>query len=269
MHNNINELKALSKAVTDTVFDPDLVEYPHLFIKRTYTDDEMGSYDDPIVRFVDPYIIEERYQKHHETGFTLPVSRNSTPRSLKIFSGVHKPVPNSRLKYVGWKRPKGADLVTCVEPDEWIDLDTGEILTTAMARKRGAIPYPSISLRMVTTQVVFHQCPPSKRDFLSYILKLRNRRGGLVVDLKSALDKWIDYKHPKIDSTDRSRKRDSLQKFLYKYEIMTDNQTFTQELQVMANATKTGNVREAARFVNVLPVKGKPGCDLCPSLCPD
>lgn len=265
MHNSLNELKALSEAITSTIFDPDLIEYPHLFVTRTYTDDEMGSYDDQAVSCVDPYIVPE---KHTETDYAIPVSRNSTPRNLKIFSGIHKTVPNSRLKAVGWKRPKGSDLITCVEADEWIDIDTGEILTKAMARKRGAIAAPSISLRMITTQVVFHQCPPTKRDFLSYILRLRSRRGGLVADLKSVLDKWIDYKHPNIDSTDRSRKRDSLEKFLYKYGIMTDNQIFTQELQIMANTTKTDNVRETARFVNVLPVKGKPGCGICPNQRP-
>ncbi|MFD1555223.1 hypothetical protein ACFSHT_06205 [Paraburkholderia silviterrae] len=265
MHNSLNELKALSEAIKNTVVDPDLIDYPHLFVKRTYPDDEMGSYDGPTVR-VDPYIVPEKYT---ETDFASPVYRSSTPRNLKPFSGIHKPVPKSRLKAVGWKRPKGSDVVTCVEPDEWIDLDTGEILTKAMARKRGAIPYSSISLRMITTQVVFNQCPPSKHDFLSYILKLRSRRGGLVTDLKSVLDKWIDYKHPNIHSTDRSRKRKSLEKFLYNYAIMTNNQIFMQELQVMANTTKTDNVREAARFVNVLPVKGKPGCGICPSLRPD
>ncbi|EDT05707.1 hypothetical protein BamIOP4010DRAFT_0732 [Burkholderia ambifaria IOP40-10] len=90
-----------------------------------------------------------------------------------------------------------------------------------------------------------------------------------MVDLKSVLDKWIDYKHPNIDSSDRSRKRNSLEKFLYDYAIMSNNQIFTQELQVMANTTKTDLVREAARFVNVLPVKGKPGCGICPSQRPD
>lgn len=257
MHNSLNELKELSESITNTIFDPDLIEYPHLFVRRTYTGDEMGSYNDPPAFCVDPYIIPKKYT---EKDFASPASRYSTPSNLKMFSCIHKPVPNSRLKFVGWIRPKGSDLVTCVEADEWIDLDTGEILTKAVARKRGAIPPTSISLRMITTQVVFHQCPPTKRDFLSYMLRLRNRRGGLVADLKSVLDKWIDYNHPNIDSTDRSRKRNSLEKFLYKYGILMNNQTFVTELQVIANTTKADNVREAARFANVLPVKGKPGC---------
>jgi hypothetical protein len=265
MHNTLTELKAISEAVANTVFDPDFIDYPHHFNHRTYTDDEMGSYDDERSFHVDPEIIIDR---HADTDFTLSVSRKSPPTNLKIFSGKHRTVPNSRLKFSGWARPKGSDLITCVEPDEWIDIDTGEILTKAMARKRGAIALQSISLRMITTRVVFQQCPPSKRDFLSYILKLRNRRGGLVVDLVSALNKWIDHKHPNIDSTDRSRKRKSLEKFLYKYEIMTDNQNFTQELQVTGNSTKTDNVREAARFVHVLPVQAKPGCGIYHSKSP-
>jgi hypothetical protein len=266
MHNTLNELKALSEAVANTVFDPDYIEYPHLFHHRTYTNDEMGSYVGEPLFDVNPEIIVDR---HADTDFKLSASRKLPLTNLKIFSGKHKAVPNSRLKFAGWARPKGSDLITCVEPDEWIDIDTGEILTKAMARKRGAIALQSISLRIITTRVVFKQCPPSKRDFLSYILKLRNRRGGLVVDLMSALNKWIDYKHPNIDSTDRSRKRKSLEKFLYKYAIMADNQNFTQELQVTGNSTKTDNVSEAARFVHVLPVQAKPGCGICHSKSPD
>lgn len=175
MHNSLDELKALSEAVSNTVLDPDLVEFPHLFVRRTYTDDEMGSYDEKSAYGIEPYTFPER---RAETDRASRAFRDSTPKNLKVFSGIHKVVPNSRLKAIGWKRPKGSDLITCVEPDEWIDLDTGEILKKAAARKRGAIPPTSISLRMMTTQVVFHQCPPSKRDFLGYMLKLRNRHGG-------------------------------------------------------------------------------------------
>jgi hypothetical protein len=256
MHNSIVEIKALSQATSNSVFDTDVIDHPHLFVQRTYTDDEMGSYDDKVTNCAEPYIVPE---KLGDTDFNFSTFANSTPRNLKPLSGYHKPIPNSRLKYAGWKNRKNSDVVTTVEPDEWIDLDTGEILNKSAARKRGAMALPSVSLRMITMCVIFRQCPPTKRDFLSYILKLRNSHGGLVADLKSILDKWIERKHPNIDSTDKARKRKALENFLYKYGILMNNQTFTTELQFISKTSKADNVREAARFVTVLPVRGRPG----------
>ncbi|MBU9437953.1 hypothetical protein [Burkholderia multivorans] len=256
MHINHNEIKALSEADTYTVFDPDFIEYPHLFVTRTYTDDEMGSYCDPPTFIAEPYICEE---KSHEISYDHRPSRNSTPRNLKVYSGIHRAIPNSILKSSGWRRrKKNSDVVTYVEPDQWIDIDTGEILEKPEARKRGAVAPSSISLRMIEALAITHPCPKTKRPFQAYILKLRNKRGGLIVDLRTALDRWIDHDKPNIDSTDRSRKRKSLEDFLYERGILSDNQTFEKPLQIIAPTTKTDNLRETARFAHVLPVKGKP-----------
>ncbi len=98
------------------------------------------------------------------------------------------------------------------------------------------------------------------RDFVRYILKLRNTRGGLVVDLKTALDRWIDYENPTMHSTDRARKRKTLEEFLYKRGILKNNQTFAKDLQFIADSTKTDYIGEESGLIYAFPVVGKPGC---------
>lgn len=260
MHINHNEIKALSEADAYAVFDPDFIEYPHLFVTRTYTDDEMGSYDAPSKAVAEPCICKEKTYEAHYNRLSF---HNPTPRNLKVYSGRYKPIPNSTLRSAGWRRPKKkSDVVTHVEPDQWIDIDTGEILEKSEARKRGAVASSSISLRMIEALAITYPCPPTKRSFQSYILKLRNKRGGMIVDLRTALDRWIEHDKPNTHSTDWSRKRKSLEEFLYTRGILADNQTFAKPLQIIAPTTKTDNLRESARFFNVLPVKGKSGCGI-------
>lgn len=258
MQINNNEIKALLEASRNAVFDPDILNYPHLYTTRTYTDDEMGSYDDAPEASEAPaeaYVIEEK-------TFEARPARNFTPRNLKPYSGIYRAIPNSILKAAGWRRSKKSDVIMHVEPDEWIDIDTGEILSKSKARKLGAVVSSSTSLRMTEALTITFPCPPTKRPFQAYILKLRSKRGGLIVDLKTALDRWIDHADPNVDSTDRARKRGSLEDFLYKRNILSDNQTFSKPLQVIGTMTKTDNLREAARFTHVLPVMGKPGCGI-------
>jgi hypothetical protein len=260
MHINNNEIKALLQVTSNAVVDPDLADYPHLFVTRTYTDDEMGSFHEIPTTTVEPYICEERF---YDDFYDKPQPSNFLPRNLKAYSGIHKVIPNSKLKSSGWKRPKkNADRITCVEPHQWVDTDSGEILEKLEARKRGAVMAASISLRMIEAMIIVYSCPDTKKSFQAYVLKLRNKRGGLIVDLETALDHWIQHYHPNIDSTDRSRKRKTLENFLYSRNILSDNQTFSKPLQFISPTTKTDNIRERARFVHVLPVRGKPGCGI-------
>ena len=184
----------------------------------------------------------------------------TTKPNLELFSLKHKPFRNSELKRIGWKRPKNAPPVTYPEPSPWVDADTGEIFTQKQVKKYGIKVGHSKSLGMILIQSIIETCPPGKRDFVRYILKLRNTRGGLIVDLKTALDRWIDHENPTMHSTDRARKRKTLENFLYKRHILKNNQTFSKDLQFIADSTKTDYVGEESEFVCAFPVVGKPGC---------
>lgn len=257
MHNSIEELNAVSLAAKTGVTEPDTSNHPHLPLTRTFNADEVPSHDGERKWPADPYTHPAR-----PTGADhYPARHHQRAQSqLQVFSVVQKTIPDWLLKLAGWKRPKKAPKIIYLEPNEWVDTDTGEILTNAQARKQGATTGPSVSLRTIEIQAFIRQCPPTKRDFVVYILKLRNKRGGLVIDLKTALDRWIDRKHPNIDSTDRARKRESLQKFLRKLDIMADNQTLSKELQVMGYSTKTDYLGEESEFIYAFPIRAKPGC---------
>lgn len=188
-----------------------------------------------------------------------PNVENSKPK-LALFSLKHKPFHDSELKLIGWKRPKNAPPVTYPESSLWVDADTGEIFTQKQVKKYGITVGHSKSLGMILIQSIIESCPPGKQDFVRYILKLRNTRGGLIVDLKTALDRWIDYENPTMHSTDRARKRKALEDFLYDRAILKNNQTFSKDLQFIAGSTKTDYVGEESEFVYAFPVVGKPGC---------
>ncbi|MEK0233027.1 hypothetical protein [Ralstonia pseudosolanacearum] len=258
MHISIEELRALSQAAKNSISDPDATEYPDLFLTQTFSDEEMGDYDgNPIYPVDGPWVCEE---KMDYSNFGQYSRHQRAQTKLKVFSEVQKTIPNSLLKEAGWKRPKNAPTITYLEPDKWLDPDTGEILTNAQARKQGAINTAPVLLRKIEIQAFLRQCPPSKLDFIAYILRIRSKRGGLIVDLKTAIDRWIDYKHPKMHSTDRARRRKSYEKFLYDLEILADPQTLKKEFQVMGYSTKTDYLGEASKFSYVLPIPAKPGC---------
>jgi hypothetical protein len=179
---------------------------------------------------------------------------------IQAFSWKRQPIRNSELKLSGWKRPKNAAPVFYAEPSLWVDMETGELFTKEQVKEHGIKVGPSRSLRMIRTQSVIQSLSDEDLFFVIYILKLRNRRGGLIIDLKSALDRWIAYAHPNIHSTDRSRKRKSLEKFLYDRGILANNQTFTKDFQFIGHSTKSDYIAEESEFVYALPVFGKPGC---------
>ncbi|MFS8976857.1 hypothetical protein PO002_20500 [Cupriavidus necator] len=257
MNNSLAELKAVSEAARNAaVFDPDMIEFPHQFVARTYTDDETGSDEDkPQPRsHTSKRKVRRPKATDEESSFSINDIINIVP-----LSGTYKTIPEESLTAAGWNRKKGADKITLIQPKTWVDLETGEILTQNQLRDCGMQFGSSKSERTIKTQAILGRCPPKKQDFAYYILKLRNKRGGLVVDLKTALDYWIAYEHPKIDSTDKSRKRRSLEKFLEERGIMANNQSLSKDLQFLGNPTKTEILEEPSRLILALPVKAKPG----------
>ncbi|MEC5405802.1 hypothetical protein VOM14_09535 [Paraburkholderia sp. MPAMCS5] len=186
-----------------------------------------------------------------------PESKNSKPE-LELFSLKHKPFRDSELKFIGWNRPKNAPPITCPESSLWVDKKTGELFTQKQAQEHGITVGHSKSLGMILIQSIIQSCPPGKRDFVRYILRLRNTRGGLAVDLETALNRWIDYENPTMHSTDRARKRKALENFLYERGILANNQTFTKDLQFIADSTRKDYLGETFKFVRALPLTGQP-----------
>ncbi|UEP40325.1 hypothetical protein [Burkholderia sp. B21-005] len=223
MHFSPTEFSALSEAYTTAVTDPE--------IDHTESDREQNE------------------------------PQHSEPR-FEIFSLKNMPFRDSELKAIGWKRPKNAPPVTCPESSLWVDMNTGEIFTEKQVREYDVTVSQSKSLRMIFIQYVIQSCPPKKREFVRYILRLRNTRGGLVVDLETALDRWIAHESPNMHSTDRARKRNALEKFLYDRGILANNQTFTKDLQFIADSRRADYLGEESKFVNAFPVIAKPGCGL-------
>jgi hypothetical protein len=178
---------------------------------------------------------------------------------LELFSCTYESFRDSELKHVGWKRPSNAPPVRCSKTSFWVDKNTGEIFTQKQVREHGITIGPSPSLRMILVQSLIQSCPASKRRFVCYILNLRNTRGGLIMDLKTALDRWITSESPNMHSTDRARKRKTLETFLYERKILANNQTFTKDLQFIAKSTKIDYVGEESSLFRAFPVVGKPG----------
>lgn len=142
-----------------------------------------------------------------------------------------------------------------MQPDTWIDTETGEILSNAEARKKGAYVADSPSDRAIRLHTLIAYCAPTEREFVRYVLKMRNGRGGLLEPLKGVLNRWIAYAHPGIDQSHHARKRNSLRSILYKRGVLHDDQTLTREYQVSARVTKRERLGEAAKAALVLPIR--------------
>lgn len=177
--------------------------------------------------------------------------------NIEIFSWTYTRIRTKELRDAGWKRPKGADPIIYAEPSHWVDMETGEIFTKYQVRSHGIEITPSQSLRMIQAQSVIQPLPDEKRYFILYILRLRNTRAGLIVDLETAIDRWIAWVYPNIDITDRSRKRKSLESWLYKYEILANRQTFKTDFQFIAHSNKKDYIAEESRY----PARAKHDCE--------
>ncbi|MDN7880969.1 hypothetical protein [Burkholderia aenigmatica] len=183
----------------------------------------------------------------------------AAPRYAAI-GGEYKAVPKGRLRAAGWKVTKAMLPVTQVVPDTWVDLETGEIVARAEARKRG-IKLPgalSTSDKALALGERLASCTQSERPFVRYLLGMRNRRGGLVGPLDTILDRWIAQACPGIRSTDKARKRKQLRSIIERRKLMVNDTTMAKDLALLnPNITKQEIIEEAAKLcaLRYLPVK--------------
>ncbi|WP_157768170.1 hypothetical protein [Burkholderia ambifaria] len=127
----------------------------------------------------------------------------------------------------------------------------------ADARKAGIYIHTaeSVSERAIRTYALIEGCAPTERDFVRYVLKMRNGRGGLLDTLKGVLDRWIAYAYPDLLINHRARKRAALRATLYKRGILHDDQTLTRDFQLLRRSTKKENLGDGARAALVLPIR--------------
>lgn len=176
--------------------------------------------------------------------------------------GTCKAVPKERLQAAGWKVMKGMRPVTQVLPDTWVDTETGEVITKTEAQKRG-IKLPrarSASDKTLDMCGRIAACTPSERGFVSYLLNMRNHRGGLVAPLETVLDRWIDSECPDIRSTNKARKRNQLRSIIERHGLMANDTAMAKDLMLInPNITKQEVIEEAAKLYDprYLPVKGR------------
>lgn len=180
-----------------------------------------------------------------------------TPRDAALryaaIGGEYKVIPKERLRAAGWKVTKTTPPVTQVVPDTWVDLETGELLTKAEARKRG-IKLPvirSASDKALALGERLAGCTPSERPFVRYLLGMRNHRGGLVGPLDTILNLWIAWDCPGIRSTDKARKRKQLRSIIERRKLMVNDVTMAKDLQILnPNITKQAILEEWAMKIS-------------------
>lgn len=178
-----------------------------------------------------------------------------TKNRYEAFGGTYKVVPKARLRDAGWRVTSGMQPVTYRVPDTWIDNETGEILTKTEAKKRG-IKLPlvvrSTSEKMLDMCECVASCTPSERPFVSFLLSMRNHRGGLVAPLDALLDQWIDVECPGLRSTNRARKRKQLRVIIDRRQLMSNDTTMARNLMLLnPNMTKQDLIEEGAKRYNL------------------
>ena len=165
--------------------------------------------------------------------------------------GTYRVIPSERLRTAGWKITKGMRPMTQAVPDIWVDKETGEILTKAEARKQ-RIRLPGVrsnSDKALTLCERLADCSPSERPFAGYLLRLRNRRGGLVAPLDTILDLWIARECNDIRSTNKARKRKQLRSIIERRKLMINDVTMAKDLQILnPNITKQDILEEGAKL---------------------
>lgn len=255
---NLNDVIA---EAADRAIDSDRIKYPHLFTTQSISDEAIREHQAKLSAGLKS--VEHPYQYLGELAKSINKVVRLEETKYSPVSGQFRIVPNRKLKVAGWLNPKKAKIppVTTVEPDMWMDTTTGELYNKKSARENGIrLPMAkSVSERMLDTVGRIQQCAPSEREFVTYVLKMRNRRGGLVVDLDNVIELWIDHRYPDIRSTDKSRKRKRLAAILEKRRIMINSQTLARDLQILGNPTKQEIIEESARTYNVLPILGALG----------
>jgi hypothetical protein len=198
---------------------------------------------------------------NEELNAIAAVSDETEQPRYTPWSGTHKVVPKERLKAAGWKVTKRMRPVIQVSPEEWVDTETGEILTKTEARKRG-IQLPTVrstSDKALDKHTRLSECTPSERPFVGFLLSMRNRRGGLVAPLDAVLDRWIEAAFPDIRPTNGARKRKQLRSIIERRRLMVNDTTMAKDLMLInPNITKQEMIEEAAKLYDprYLPLKG-------------
>lgn len=178
------------------------------------------------------------------------------------FGGTYKVVRKERLRAAGWRVTRGMQPVTYRVPDTWLDNETGELLTNSAAKKRG-IKLPlvrSTSEKMLDMCECVVSCTASERPFVSFLVSMRNHRGGLVAPLDALLDQWIDLQYTNIRSTNKARKRKQLRAIIERRQLMTNDTTMVRGLMLLnPKMTKQDVIEEGAKRYNsrYLPIQGK------------
>lgn len=259
------------------VVDPDYYDHPHLFEIRKFTEAELKQHREAYAAKVrEPYPKYPSNRPSDGPSDDLAAdTRFITKSPYEAVAWSEVPARKADLKAAGWNlrkakpdcvSPKNSDIpvATRLVPHTWVDLETGEVITTNPKEKRARrvtkAPYApeSKSDRSLRLAAMLNSLHPDKQEFVRYILKMRSRRGGLVEPLNAALDRWIAYRHPETLQNHRARKRESLKGLLYKLEILADEQTLTREYQLAGWSTKADKLAEAATAATMLKPQGVP-----------
>jgi hypothetical protein len=256
MQNLPPKLAEVLVQVAAMALDPDYKQYPDLFTKRTIGEEEIQAHY--AAQLVNPKASLQPVSPSDRCSGKLGKHR-FVPWSVE-----ERKIPESVLKRSGWTRRKarGASLepVTRLVPVEWVDRKSGEIFTTAELRKHvqhtgHKMPGTgSISERAIRAAAKVGECPPSERKFVAAVLRMRNHRGGLVLDLNTLIDRWIAWKHPNVADKDKARKRKQLSGILEKRKIMANPQTLYRDLQMTGNTDPHAAIMEAGQAYSVIPV---------------
>lgn len=258
----------LAAAIADAAarsLDPDRKDYPELFKVRTFTNEEVRQHQAHYqIPKANHYPDKPRSIDDAEVGNT---GLRITPRYQVV--GVHETTINkATLRAAGWNINAGHRKVTQLQPCTWVDTETGEVVTidrnvktARLIQKAPPIPDGPTD-RALQVATLMQRVGASNRAFVGYVLRMRNRRGGLLEPLRDALDRWIDHAHPKTLQNHRARKRESLKQTLYKFGILADDQTLARAYQRTGFSTKRDNVAEAAYAGAVLGIRAIPGFDL-------
>ncbi|WP_321899718.1 hypothetical protein [Paraburkholderia heleia] len=245
-----------------TVDDPDYTLWPHLFIKRKFTDAELAEH-------------WRTYQAKpvYDYGSRGPAydEDNDVSNTINRYTPVAGEVtvkPRHDLAVTGWALNKHSSPVSVVKPDQWIDIQTGEIVTRSELRASNTyIPTPvSNSDRLIKNLTLLASCGNPDTDkgkhnraFIRFILQSRNGRGGFLQPLNAVLDRWIAYAHTDIRTNHKARKREQLKGLLYKLGVLHDEQTLTKPYQVLKQSTRRENLGDASKAAIVLKPRAKPG----------
>lgn len=249
-----DHIAALIDKAAAYVIDPDYRAHPHLFKTYRFTEEELKRH-------------RETYQpaktwahSNRGTAYRDDEEQEAAP-TIPRYTAIGwecKVVPKPVLLDAGWRQTRNSRPVVQAVPNVWLDKSTGEVIDKAGARKAKLfIPVPeSASDRCLRIGSLLIRCKPTEREFVRYVLKMRNRRGGLLEPLKNVLDRWIAFRYPGMRSTDKARKRKALRDALYRLDVLHDDQTLTREFQVTGCSTKTDNLADTMRAAQILPIRG-------------